>query len=61
MLSPIKIKPYKVVGEAYKILKDKFNELEACGLISKGSFEWGIRITVTCVPKDSPTKRFRAI
>ena len=30
---PVRMKPYKVVGEAYEFLKNKFKELEDNGLI----------------------------
>ena len=53
------MKPYKIVGEAYTFLKAKFNDLEKCGLITKGSSDWGT--AVMCVPKDSPTEKFRAV
>ena len=55
------MKPYKVIGEAYTFLKYKFkfNDLEICGLITRGASEWGT--VVMCVPKDSPIEKFRAI
>ena len=53
------MKPYKVVGEAFNFLKSKFKELEQCGLITKGASDWGM--AVMCIPKDSPTEKFRAV
>ena len=55
----VRMKPYKVVGEAYQFLKNKFDELERYGLVIKGSFEWGIAIM--CVPKDSLSEKYRAM
>ena len=56
---PIKMKPYKVLGESYTFLKTKFEELERLGLIKKGHSDWGT--AVMTVPKDSSEEKFRAV
>ena len=56
---PVKMKPYKLVGQPYEFLKMKFEEYERLGLIRKGSSEWAT--AVMTVPKDSPTDIRRQI
>ena len=53
------MKPYKLIGEQYTFMKNKFEEMEKFGLITKGESDWAMAIM--CVPKKSPTKRFRCL